>query len=133
MSLNSSYRNRFIKHSLRAGRSLLPALFTLACASVAHAQGTMDFSGAETLMSTFKTFHAFLRRADEGMLSRLMVEASILLVASRGNPYSVLKNAATAYKVDTDAIANKVRQEFAAKEKARKTVQSATKPTKKAA
>ena len=33
-----------------------PALVALSCASLAHAQGTMDFSGATTLMSTFKTF-----------------------------------------------------------------------------
>jgi hypothetical protein len=36
-----------------------PALVMLtlgAVASVAHAQGTMDFSGAQTLMGTFKTF-----------------------------------------------------------------------------
>ena len=80
-----------------------------------------------------KTFAAFLRRADEGTLSRLLVESSILLAASRGNPSAVLKDAATAYKVDTDAIAAKVRQEFAAKEKAKKTPQPATKAAKKAA
>ncbi len=74
-----------------------------------------------------KTFAAFLRRADEGTLSRLLVESSILLAASRGNPASVLKDAATAYKVDTDAIAAKVRQEFAAKEKAKKATQPAAK------
>ncbi len=33
-----------------------PTLMSLSCASLAHAQGTMDFSGATTLMSTFKTF-----------------------------------------------------------------------------
>jgi ParB family chromosome partitioning protein len=80
-----------------------------------------------------KTLTAFVRRADEGTLSRMMVEASILLASSRGNPASVLKEAATVYKVDTDAIATKVRQEFTAKEKARKTPQTAAKPTKKAA
>ncbi len=37
-------------------RSLLPAVIALLPAAVAHAQGTMDFSGATTLMSTFKTF-----------------------------------------------------------------------------
>jgi hypothetical protein len=35
---------------------MAPALFALTFASVAHAQGTMDFSGAQTLMGTFKTF-----------------------------------------------------------------------------
>jgi ParB family transcriptional regulator, chromosome partitioning protein len=80
----------------------------------------MDFSGAQTLMGTFKTLLAFMRRADEGTLSRLMVEATILLAASRHNGTSVLKDAATLYKVDTDAIGQKVKQEFAAKEKAKK-------------
>jgi ParB family chromosome partitioning protein len=80
-----------------------------------------------------KTLTAFVRRADEGTLSRLLVEASILLAASRGNPTTVLKEAASAYRVDTDAIAIKVKQEFAAKEKAKKTAQPAAKAAKKAA
>jgi hypothetical protein len=33
-----------------------PTLVALTFAGVAHAQGTMDFSGAQTLMGTFKTF-----------------------------------------------------------------------------
>ena len=41
---------------LQAARALWPLLATLSFASVAHAQGTMDFSGAQTLMGTFKTF-----------------------------------------------------------------------------
>ena len=80
-----------------------------------------------------KTMTAFIRRADEGTLSRLLVESSILLVASRGNAASILKDAATAYKVDTDAIAANVRQEFTAKAKARKTAPPSTKTAKKAA
>jgi ParB family chromosome partitioning protein len=80
-----------------------------------------------------KTLTAFVRRADEGTLSRLLVEASVLLAATRGNPSSVLKEAASAYKVDTDAIASKVKQEFAAKEKAKKAPQPTTKVAKKAA
>ena len=80
-----------------------------------------------------KTLTAFVRRADEGTLSRLMVEASILLASSRGNPTAILKEAATAYKVDTEAIAVKVKQEFAAKEKAKKVPNPAAKTAKKAA
>ncbi|WP_260705676.1 ParB/RepB/Spo0J family partition protein [Edaphobacter flagellatus] len=80
-----------------------------------------------------KTLTAFFRRSDEGTLSRLLVEACILLAATRGNPSIVLKEAAAAYKVDTDAIAEKVRQEFSAKERAKKAPPSANKPTKKAA
>ena len=41
---------------VRAGRLLAPALFALSLATAAHAQGSMDFSGATTLMGTFKTF-----------------------------------------------------------------------------
>jgi ParB family chromosome partitioning protein len=80
-----------------------------------------------------KAFTAYLRRADEGTLSRALVKSGILLAASRGNPTTVLKDAATTYKVDTDAITAKVRQEFAAKDKAKKTPQPAKKVAKKAA
>ena len=41
---------------LSAIRTMAPTLLALSFAGVAHAQGTMDFSGATTLMSTFKTF-----------------------------------------------------------------------------
>jgi|GEM_PF-3942833 len=51
----------------------------------------------------------------------------------RGNAVVVLKDAATTYKVDTDAIGRKVRQEFAAKAKAKKTVQPAVENATKAA
>jgi hypothetical protein len=44
------------RNFLRAIRTVSPALITVAYAGLAHAQGTMDFSGATTLMSTFKTF-----------------------------------------------------------------------------
>ena len=80
-----------------------------------------------------KTLAAYIRRADEGTLSRLLVETSILLAASRSNPAIVLRDAASMYKVDTDAIARKVKQEFAAKEKAKKTAQSTAKTAKKTA
>src|SRR5262249_51379861 len=80
-----------------------------------------------------KTFTTFVNRAGEGTLSRLLVEASILLAASRGNPTTVLKEAATTYKVDTDAITTKVKQECAAIEKAKKTAQPAAKTVKKTA
>jgi ParB family chromosome partitioning protein len=80
-----------------------------------------------------KTFSAFLRRTDEGTLSRLMVEATILLAATRTNPATVLRDAATAYKVNTDAIALKVKQEFTAKEKTKKAPQPAKNTAKRAA
>ena len=59
-----------------------------------------------------------LRKSDESALGRLIVEVVILLSArSQPDAGKVLKNAAQVYKVDTDAIALKVKQEFAAKEK----------------
>ena len=45
-----------IFHALRV---LAPTLVALTFAGVAHAQGTMDFSGAQTLMGTFKTFAVY--------------------------------------------------------------------------
>jgi len=80
-----------------------------------------------------KTLAAYIRRADEGTLSHLLVETSILLAASRSNPATILRDAASMYKVDTDAITFKVKQEFAAKEKAKKTPQLTAKVAKKAA
>jgi len=82
---------------------------------------------------TKKTLAAFIHRADEGTLSRLLVESSILVAASRSNPATVLRDAANTYKVDTEAIATKVRQEFVAKEKAKRSAQPAAKAGKKAA
>jgi ParB family chromosome partitioning protein len=81
-----------------------------------------------------KMFNAFLRRADEGTLSRLIVETAILLAASRSNAPAVLRDAANTYKVDTDAIAARVKQEFAAKEKAQAAKKTAAKakPVRKA-
>jgi hypothetical protein len=56
------------------GPTLAALLFAGVGIGVAHAQGTMDFSGAQTLMGTFKTVSAFIRRADEGTLSRLCLK-----------------------------------------------------------
>ena len=67
-----------------------------------------------------KLFTAFLRRADEGTLSRLLVEVSVVLATGRTDGTNALREAATVYKVDTDAIALKVKQEFAAKAKAKR-------------
>jgi ParB family chromosome partitioning protein len=54
-------------------------------------------------------------------------------MSTRHNPVQVLNEAAAVYKVDTDAIALKVKQEFAAKGKAKKAAQPAAKVAKKAA
>ncbi len=49
----SPFSKQFLAHALRV---VAPAFLALTLASVAHAQGTIDFSGATTLMGTFKTF-----------------------------------------------------------------------------
>jgi ParB family transcriptional regulator, chromosome partitioning protein len=74
-----------------------------------------------------KPFMAFLRRAEESTLGRAVVESVILLTAARGNASQALRDAATAYKVDTEAIAAKVKQEFAEKEKAKTAKKAAPK------
>jgi len=46
-----------LRHALHVtGPTLLALAFAGVGSGVAHAQGTMDFSGAQTLMGTFKTF-----------------------------------------------------------------------------
>jgi len=44
------------RHLSQVVRAIAPVLFAFALSSAAQAQGTMDFSGAQTLMGTFKTF-----------------------------------------------------------------------------
>jgi len=61
VQLESRLANRwaqpFTKRKIaNAIRIMAPTLFALTISSVAHAQGTMDFTGAQTLMTTFKTF-----------------------------------------------------------------------------
>jgi ParB family chromosome partitioning protein len=80
-----------------------------------------------------KLLTAFVRKADESALGKLIVETVILLSArTQSDGGKVLRAAAQAYKVDTDAIALKVKQEFAAKEKARSAAKIEPKPAAKA-
>ena len=51
--------NHYGRALMRGVRVLSPSLLVLVFASVAHAQGTMDFSGAQTLLGTFKTFAVY--------------------------------------------------------------------------
>jgi ParB family chromosome partitioning protein len=81
--------------------------------------------------SIAKLFGAYLRRADESVLGSVLVELTILLTAARQQTMQVLNDAATVYKVDTDAIAAKVKQEFAAKDKAKSTKKAVPKPSAK--
>ncbi len=79
-----------------------------------------------------KLLTTFVRKADEGTIGKLIIEAVILLSArSQSDGGKALRAAAQAYSVDTDAVALKVKQEFAAKEKARKAAKPESKPPMK--
>jgi ParB family chromosome partitioning protein len=79
-----------------------------------------------------KLLTAFVRKADESALGKLIVETVILLSArTQSDGGKVLRAAAQVYKVDTDAIALKVKHEFAAKEKARTEKKVEPKPAAK--
>jgi hypothetical protein len=54
--LAQTFSKQSLTQVLRAVGPTLVALSFAGISSVAHAQGTMDFSGAQTLMGTFKTF-----------------------------------------------------------------------------
>jgi len=84
--------------------------------------------------SAAKQLTAFLRKAEGGAIGKLIVEAVILLSASKqADGGKILRAAAQVYKVDTDAIALKVRHEFAAKatSKGEKKPQAVAKPERK--
>ncbi len=81
--------------------------------------------------SIAKLFDAYLRRAEESVLGSVLVELTVLLAVARQQTTQVLNEAAALYKVDTDAIAAKVKQEFAAKDKAKAEKKSAPKPPAK--
>ncbi len=86
--------------------------------AIGKAKGTAD--------APAKHLAAFIRKTDESVLGRLLVEMVILLSAHSVNDSGkVLTEAADLYKVNVATITAKVKQEFAAKEKA-KTARKAT-------
>ena len=51
------WAQKMSKQNLRTfGRNIAPSLLAISLTSIAHAQGTVDFSGATTAMNSFKTF-----------------------------------------------------------------------------
>ena len=83
--------------------------------------------------SAVKLLSAFVRKADEGTVGKLIVEAVILLSArTQPDGSKTLRAAAQVYGVDTEAIALKVKQEFAARDKARNASKPEPKPVAKA-
>jgi len=109
---------------------MLPLLDDKRLEMVARNQGIRAKEGE----SVAKLLSAFLRKAEEGVIGKLIVEAVILLSASKqADGGKVLRAAAQAYKVDTDAIALKVKHEFAAKAKSKgeKKPQAVAKPERR--
>jgi hypothetical protein len=97
---NRLVKRRFSTLSKRglahAARATVPTLFTLAFASVAHAQGTMDFSGAQTLMGTFNNRLAYVaisRASDDARVYTNNVETLGERLASE-----ITKSAAVDFK-----------------------------------
>lgn len=75
-----------------------------------------------------KLLTAFLRKADEGTLGELIVEIAILLsTRTPEHGANILRTASQVYKVDTDAIARKVKQEFTAKDMKKPAAKTAAK------
>ena len=80
-----------------------------------------------------KLLATFLPKTEESTLGRILVESVILLAMhNQSDTAKILRDAATAYKVDIEAISATVKQEFAAKEKAKSTKKVAPKPPAKA-
>jgi ParB family chromosome partitioning protein len=80
-----------------------------------------------------KLLAAFIRKADESTLGHLLVE--IVILHSTHSPTDsgkVLKEAADLYKVDVNAITTKVKQEFAAKDRAKAVKKVTPRPPAKA-
>jgi len=79
-----------------------------------------------------KLLVAFIRKAEESILGRLLVEVAILQSAGSANDSGkLLKEAAEFYRVDLNAITAKVKQEFAVKDKAGTVKKAAPKPAVK--
>ncbi|MGA9423534.1 MAG: ParB/RepB/Spo0J family partition protein [Terracidiphilus sp.] len=79
-----------------------------------------------------KLLAAFLPKAEESKLGRIVVEAAILLSThDQTDAAKILREAAQVYKVDVDAISAAVKQEFVAKERGKAAKKSVPKPAVK--
>jgi ParB family chromosome partitioning protein len=68
--------------------------------------------------SPTKLIAAFLPKAEENRLGRILVEAALLLtIRSPVDAERIFREAARVYRIDVDTIATKVKQEFAANQR----------------
>jgi ParB family chromosome partitioning protein len=110
---------------------LLPQLEERRIEVLARNHGIKKAQGSDSIR---KLMGAFIRKAEEGELGQLLVETVILHSArTQSETGKALKDAALHYKVDTDAIAQKVKAEFVTKEKAQAVKKTAAKAQPKPA
>jgi ParB family chromosome partitioning protein len=114
---------------------LLPQLEERRIEVLARNRGIKKTQAADSPQNGIaKLMGAYIHKAEEGELGRLLVEIAILHSArTQSETGKALKEAAQHYKVDTDAIAQKVKAEFAAKEKAQAAKKTAAKAPPKPA
>jgi ParB family chromosome partitioning protein len=80
-----------------------------------------------------KLLAAFLSKAEESALGRVLVESVILLAMhNQSDTAKIIRDAAQTYKVDIEAISASVKEEFVAKEKAKSAKKVAPEPPAKA-
>jgi hypothetical protein len=78
---------------LFASRMIAPFLVAFAFGSVAHAQGTMDFSGAQTLMGTFNAGPSTIQSKVEFLkLFEVVTEDPMCAVEGQGIDIRKLEN-----------------------------------------
>jgi ParB family chromosome partitioning protein len=110
---------------------LLPQLEERRIEVLARSRGIKKAQAADSIG---KLMGAYIHKAEEGELGRLLVEIAILNSArTQSETGKALKDAAQHYKVDTDTIAQKVKAEFAAKEKTQAAKKTAAKTQPKPA
>jgi ParB family chromosome partitioning protein len=92
-----------------------------------HSLGKVKDGEAPTKLLT-----AFLSKAEESGLGRILLETAILLsMHNQTDAAKILRDAAQVYKVDVDAISASVKQEFSAKEKSKNPTKGTQKATPK--
>jgi ParB family chromosome partitioning protein len=121
--VGSETRLHFIRHTLCIWQeSILDEKFSR------EESGARVFQPTSSEVSSGKR-RQVPRKAYEGTIGKLIFEAVILLSAgSRSDDGKVLRAAAQVYGVDADAVTLKVKQDFPAKEKARKATKTEPKP-----
>jgi ParB family chromosome partitioning protein len=117
---------RLLKRELLYVASMLAATLDFECVKIIMKVHRLTPKKEEDTL--LKTLQVYLRTSSEGALSRFIMEMSILhRVHSAPNGNRILTEAAKEYGINTDAVLAKVKQEFAAKAKAKSEAKPAAK------